>query len=283
MMRGAALVLSAVLAATSASAATPDGSVRPKARVLTAPTEIPTKRPQARPLAQATTSQNSVRPQPRPVSEQIVAMSSRSTPLAPLVDTSARPYLRPPDIFQRAMAKRRQARRGMVCGDIQIQGETIGQVPGRISGCGIEDAVRIRSVSGVSLSQNALMDCNTAKALNRWVSNGVKPALSPKGRVSELKVAAHYICRTRNNQPGARISEHGKGRAIDISGFVMDDGEVITVLNHWNAKGYRRALRRVHKTACGPFGTVLGPASDRFHRDHFHFDTAQYRSGPFCR
>ncbi|MDX5403468.1 MAG: extensin family protein, partial [Rhodobacterales bacterium] len=25
------------------------------------------------------------------------------------------------------------------------------------------------------------------------------------------------------------------------------------------------------------------PESDRFHRDHFHFDTARHRNGPFCR
>ncbi|MEM9755898.1 MAG: extensin family protein, partial [Pseudomonadota bacterium] len=25
------------------------------------------------------------------------------------------------------------------------------------------------------------------------------------------------------------------------------------------------------------------PESDRFHQDHFHFDVADYRSGPYCR
>jgi hypothetical protein len=39
----------------------------------------------------------------------------------------------------------------------------------------------------------------------------------------------------------------------------------------------------MHKAACGPFGTVLGPNSNRFHQDHFHFDTARYRSGSYCR
>lgn len=51
--------------------------------------------------------------------------------------------------------------------------------------------------------------------------------------------------------------------------------------------GYRSAnqgpiLRRMYKGACGIFGTTLGPDSDRFHQDHFHFDTAQYRSGSYC-
>jgi len=39
----------------------------------------------------------------------------------------------------------------------------------------------------------------------------------------------------------------------------------------------------MHRAACGPFGTVLGPNADRFHQDHFHFDTARHRSGPYCR
>ena len=44
-----------------------------------------------------------------------------------------------------------------------------------------------------------------------------------------------------------------------------------------------KALKKMHKIACGPFGTVLGPNANRFHRDHFHFDTARYRSGSYCK
>ena len=83
--------------------------------------------------------------------------------------------------------------------------------------------------------------------------------------------------------PGARISEHGKGRAIDISGFRLQDGTLITLRNGWNGKETGPLLRKMHADACGIFGTVLGPESDRFHLDHFHFDTARYRSGAFCR
>jgi len=28
---------------------------------------------------------------------------------------------------------------------------------------------------------------------------------------------------------------------------------------------------------------VLGPEAARYHQDHFHFDTARYRSGSYCR
>lgn len=261
----------AMLVSLPALANAPDTSLRPQHRIIDHPgiVLLPTE-PMRRPVS-------------RPMSEQLVATSSRN--VSPLLGPtqSLRPSARPPSILREAMSRNRQARRGMVCGIPEIQGEVVGFVPGRINGCGIPEAVRVKSVSGVGLSQQSLMDCTTAKALNRWVNNGVKPALRSKGRVVQLRVAAHYACRTRNNQPGARISEHGKGRAIDISGFQMDDGQTITVLEHWNARGFRTAMRKMHRTACGPFGTVLGPESDRFHRDHFHFDTARYRSGPFCR
>ncbi|MEM6341348.1 MAG: extensin family protein, partial [Pseudomonadota bacterium] len=73
------------------------------------------------------------------------------------------------------------------------------------------------------------------------------------------------------------------GRAIDISAFYLRDGTEVSVLTGWNARSTSRAMRQMHRAACGPFGTVLGPESDRFHRDHFHFDTAQHRGGAYCR
>jgi hypothetical protein len=128
------------------------------------------------------------------------------------------------------------------------------------------------------------MDCGTARALKTWVDRSAKPALSRKGGgLKQIKVAAHYACRRRNNSKTGKISEHGKGRAIDISGFRLADGSEISVLKGWNARSSRKALRKMHADACGPFGTVLGPKSNRFHLDHFHFDTARYRSGSYCR
>jgi hypothetical protein len=195
-----------------------------------------------------------------------------------------RPKPRSPQIEEQGRAKSAARARGAVCGDVEIQGVSIGRVPGPVSGCGVEDAVRVSSVSGVGLSTHAVMDCTTAKALKRWVDKGAKPALKKRGGgVSQIRVVAHYACRTRNNQKGERISEHGKGRAIDIAGFTMKDGSRISVLDGWNAKADAKPLRQMHAAACGPFGTVLGPNANSFHRDHFHFDTARYRSGSYCR
>ena len=93
----------------------------------------------------------------------------------------------------------------------------------------------------------------------------------------------HYACRTRNNLPGGRISEHGRGKAIDIAAINLNDGSAISVLDGWRDRRQARVLRQIHSAACGPFGTVLGPDADRYHRDHFHVDVARYSNGAYCR
>lgn len=189
-----------------------------------------------------------------------------------------------PHAIERAAEERRLARiRGQVCGSPSIQGKAIGRVNGR-GACGIENAVQVRSVAGVRLTPAATMDCRTAQALRRWVSNGAKPAVGGTGGgISSFRVVSHYACRNRNSASSGRLSEHAFGRAIDIAGIKLKSGREITVLRGWNASGDGAILRQMWRAACGPFGTVLGPNANRFHRDHFHFDTARYRSGSYCR
>lgn len=200
---------------------------------------------------------------------------------APAGDTNSLDGIR--SYLERAFAENSEAGGG-ICGDSSLQGEVVGDVPGRISGCGIPNAVRLTSIDGVALSQPALMTCSTAQALKTWINVGARPAVKRQGGgVTGLRVAAHYACRTRNNQPGAKISEHGRGKAIDISAILLADGSEMSVLNDWGNGKKGRALRQMHGAACGPFGTVLGPEADRFHRDHFHFDTAKHGNGSYCR
>lgn len=248
-MRRAALLLALIAATSAALAAAPDTSPRPVAR-----------------------------PDPA-VSAPAKGARKAGPPTA-----SLRPMSRPPAMAKAAQERREAQARGAVCGDPALQGERIGDVPGRLGGCGVEDAVKLRSVAGVTLSQHAVMDCRTARTIKAWVQQGMAPAVGGYGGgVAQLRVAAHYACRGRNNQKGAKISEHGKGHAIDIAGFLLRDGRTITVLDDWGRGQKGRILKRMHRAACGPFGTVLGPGSDGFHRDHFHFDTARYRSGSYCR
>ncbi|WP_353473608.1 extensin family protein [Salipiger sp. H15] len=210
-----------------------------------------------------------------------LAFAARS-PLA--IPMSLRPSPRSRDVVEKALAIRRERTRGAVCGDPDLQGTVIGSVPGRVSGCGLDDAIKLRSVSGLALSTRATIDCTTARALKSWVDKTVVPAVGATGGgVASLRVAGSYACRGRNNQAGAKISEHGRGRAIDIAAIGLKDGSEISVLKDWGSGSDGRILRKLHSGACGPFGTVLGPESDSFHKDHLHLDTARYRSGSYCR
>jgi hypothetical protein len=168
------------------------------------------------------------------------------------------------------------SQKGAVCGDPSIRGETMAPITSRVQGCGLANPVRVTSVAGVRLSQAATLDCDTARALKTWVERGVEPVYG-KGKVVQLQVAGHYVCRPRNHRGGAKISEHGRGRAIDISGFTFSNGKTVPVLRNFDSN-----MRKAHKAACGIFKTTLGPGSDGMHEDHLHFDVAQ-RNSTYCR
>ena len=171
-------------------------------------------------------------------------------------------------------------------GEAMRRGGLVAESVGRHSGpgaCGIAVAYRVKQAGGVVLSPSALLSKRAAGRLDFWLGQHAVPVVGKKGGgLVGIRVAAHYACRTRNSRKGAKLSEHAKGNAIDISEFILADGSRISVLKGWNGKD-AKLLRRLHASACGPFGTVLGPNSDRFHRDHFHFDVADYRSGSYCR
>ena len=172
---------------------------------------------------------------------------------------------------------------GSVCDEAAIRGVRMKRIGEDSRGCGISEPVRVTAVSGVQLTPAAVIDCETARALNEWVDETAIPGFRRNGHeLTGMHVAASYTCRRRNNQPGAKMSEHSLGHAVDISSFSFRIAKPVTVLDGWN--GSRGAtLKQVHSDACGIFGTVLGPRSDAFHRNHFHFDTARYRSGSYCR
>jgi hypothetical protein len=174
-------------------------------------------------------------------------------------------------------------RAGAVGGDPEMRGATIPPIVARVKGCGLQDGVRVTSVAGVKLSTPADIDCTTARALKTWVKRGAIPAVGKRGGgLAALQIAASYACRPRNGQTGAKVSEHGKGHAVDISGLVLANGTAVSVLKGWGSDAHGKTLASMRRAACGTFSTVLGPGSDRFHSDHLHLDTARGR-GPYCR
>ncbi|WP_052362419.1 extensin family protein [Falsirhodobacter sp. alg1] len=173
------------------------------------------------------------------------------------------------------------ARGGGLCGVAGLVGERIAPVHASVAGCGISDPIQLRAVSGVQLSSSATVDCSVAVALNTWVTQVLQPLFS--GSVRQMDIAGAYECRGRNRVAGAKISEHGKGRAIDIRGLRFADGGQITVAQDWNRGPLGRLMARSYEQGCGIFGTTLGPGSDGYHEDHMHFDMPSNRRTPYCR
>ncbi len=283
-------------AAGAAAAGEAAAMLRPKPRPVglatpqAATADVPEAQPEAVPDGvQEEAMARSLRPErrPRALAERIAALkaTSNAPTNAPGLDLSTNPdagevalAAAPPPTAKEKRKKKREAAsmKGAVCGVAAIKGETIKRISSKVKGCGVEEPVLVTSVSGVRLSQAATVDCSIAVALNQWVDEVAQPAFD--GKLVEMQIAAHYICRSRNNIKGARVSEHGKGRAIDISAFVLSNGKVLTVLGNYN-----KVLRRIYKAGCGYFRTTLGPGSDGYHENHFHFDTSARSGGAYCR
>lgn len=295
MRRVIGVIALLILVATPALAEAPESSLRPPVRPGAAAPDAPATAEAA--LLQS--PEPAGRPRQRPLSVQ----ESQPTQAAPATATEAAPQptrrrlfkLRPEPRPETGAPRVKAAsaiqilpgksavvgRKGSVCGVNGIMGETLAPITSRVRGCGISEPVRVTSVDGVSLSMAATLDCPTARALHDWVRGALKPAFG-RTEVVQLQVAAHYACRTRNNVKGAPISEHGRGKAIDISAIVLENGKTVSILDDWrNTAG--KPVVKAYRAACGTFGTTLGPDSDRYHRNHMHFDTARHGNGAYCR
>lgn len=267
------------IAQTSASTA-PDDLVI--ATVSTANAIAPLKRPQARPAdlasryAAVVAGVNAL-----PPSQVTEVITARPKPRPRNLDTSSPAPQEVVRVAQVRTLPGKQAvlsKKGSVCGDPSIRGERLAPITSRVRGCGIAEPVRVTSIAGVKFSTAATIDCDTAVAAKHWIERGIQPAFNEQ--VIGLHIAGSYVCRPRNNKSGAKVSEHGRGRALDVMGFVLADGRKLNVLRDYRKSA---AIKSAHRSACGPFGTTLGPGSDGYHEDHIHVDTVSYRNGNYCR
>ena len=138
------------------------------------------------------------------------------------------------------------------------------------------------AVGPVEIKPAATLACPIVSALDHWLADAVQPAAQrwfglP---VAEIRQISAYSCRGMNGQPGARISEHAFGNALDIAAFVLADGRKVTVKDGWRGTPEEQGfLRDVQGAACEQFTTVLAPGSNRFHYDHIHVDLMRRASG----
>jgi hypothetical protein len=114
-----------------------------------------------------------------------------------------------------------------------------------------------------------------AQAVADFVRDTAAPSFAPV-RLAAVENFDAFSCRGRNRVFGAKISEHGKGNALDIRAFRLASGLSIEPTDHEVARDLRERLKQA---ACALFTTVLGPGSDGYHEGHVHLDLVERRRG----
>src|SRR5271156_1287452 len=126
------------------------------------------------------------------------------------------------------------------------------------------------------------IDCPMIPALEAWLNAIVEPDAETRfgQKVATVNVFGAYSCRGIDNMPGARLSEHAFGNAVDVAGFTLADGRRVDFVHDWKTTDSQEAafLHEVHAGACQYFTTVLGPGADVFHYNHIHLDLANHGS-----
>jgi len=147
------------------------------------------------------------------------------------------------------------------------------------NGCNMTNGVLVKQ-SSIALDKPMTVTCPMAMEVTDFEEQIVQPAAMRifKRRVVLVRQLGSYSC--RGIRGTRRLSEHGRGQALDVAGFDLDGGMKITVKEHWSGAGDRsRFLQEVAKGACKLFNVVLTPKSDADHRDHIHVDIGPY---PLC-
>lgn len=162
-------------------------------------------------------------------------------------------------------------------------GVTFRDIP-RISegrSCGIAYPVELSGLSGgIGVKPAVKLNCQITLAFAKWVKNELAPSARARylSGIKTVRPLGGYSCRTMNSRRGNPMSEHARGNAIDIGKFVLKSGKEIDV----RKKGFfafreKGLLKAVRSDSCKYFTTVLGPGSDPFHKDHFHFDLRTHK------
>lgn len=104
--------------------------------------------------------------------------------------------------------------------------------------CGAAAPIRLRALGNdpkVEIDPPATVTCAVAAGLSAWLEKTVQPAARAALGVPVIKLsnASSYVCRNRYNGTDTPLSEHALANALDVSEFVFQSGEKVTVLAGW--------------------------------------------------
>ncbi|MET4896271.1 extensin family protein [Sphingomonadaceae bacterium jetA1] len=144
-------------------------------------------------------------------------------------------------------------------------------------GCGLYGTVQLTDI-GVPVTGITAMRCGNARAFAGWIRNAVAPAAWQilGARLVKVEGMGTYACRNvvGSARMGDRRSGHALANAVDVGGFLLQDGRRITLLNDWTSPDprVREFWTTIRASACRRFGTVLSPDYNAVHRNHLHLE-----------
>ena len=146
------------------------------------------------------------------------------------------------------------------------------------NGCHILGSVQLASLpadqSTLAVTNLGPVTCEVSQAFAAWARYGVDRAARQMlgAGLRSIETFGSFAC--RDVAGSGRRSAHASAAAIDICGFVLEDGRRIVVKDAWHGGSAqeRAFLRTVQGSACKRFGTVLGPDYNAAHADHFHLE-----------
>jgi hypothetical protein len=159
--------------------------------------------------------------------------------------------------------------------------EPLGAIAGA-GECGGPDIVLLKRVItkdhvSVEISPAATLRCEMAEAIVGWVREDLVGQATDLGSVLVgIETLDSFECRGQNRIIGAKLSEHGRANALDISAIKLKSGRLLQPTDSAVSKDFQIAMRT---SVCARFTTVLGPGADGYHEDHIHVDLAERRSG----
>jgi hypothetical protein len=125
-----------------------------------------------------------------------------------------------------------------------------------------------------------LIDCQLAEPLAHWLGEVVAPVfvVNFASPLKAIRTGPGYECRNRNHETTGKLSAHAIGLALDISGFELANGQILSV-GAGNDAVPEAVLRTIRTAGCGWFTTILGPGSNAEHANHLHLDIQRHGSG----
>ena len=126
-----------------------------------------------------------------------------------------------------------------------------------------------------------------ARAKENALAADRTPELTKAGRQRDHKISAIANAVSDKPRPTSIQTAELQSRGIGASDMRADRNAVPAPLAPGREDAAKSAeaqfLRRLHRSACDVFGTVLGPEANAAHRDHFHLDLAHRRHSAYCQ